>query len=79
MTQETINEVIDKLIGPIYPVADSAIDNERFKNLIELIHVLDRINSDLKFIQNSWKNTHYGSVQPFIKLIETYFKETNEQ
>lgn len=43
MKYETIVEVIDRLIGETEPIADSAIDAERFDNLETLISVTSEL------------------------------------
>ena len=47
MNTDIITEVLDKLIGKTEPIADSAVDKERLKNLETLIdvttHCLERI------------------------------------
>lgn len=66
MTKETILEVINKLIGNINPVADASIDRERIENLKLFIDVFDEMHTMIDDIPYRWKDTHYGSVKPFV-------------
>ena len=66
MTKEIVLEVIEKLIGNVNPVADSAIDYERFKNLKLFIDVFDEMHTVIDNIPYRWKDSNYNSVKPFV-------------
>lgn len=66
MNKDIILEVLSKLIGPIDPVADAAIDRKRLENLKLFIDVFDEMHTMIDDIPRKWKNNRYGSVQPFI-------------
>ena len=53
-------DVVKKLIGPITPVADSAIDEKRSKNLIELLDLMDSLMEDIIFVSNSSKSPYHS-------------------
>lgn len=70
MKKEIVLEVINKLIGPINPVADSAIDSERLENLKLFIRVFDEMHYQISDLVARNKNTTYGSVKPFLESCE---------
>ncbi len=43
----THHDIVKKLIGPIRPVGDSGVDEERHKNLCDLISLVDRLLFDI--------------------------------
>lgn len=40
-------DVVKKLIGPVMPVGESHIDEERYKNLNEMIELVDKLLFDI--------------------------------
>lgn len=67
MNKEIVLEVIEKMIGNINPVADAAIDSERFENLKLFIDVFSEMHMKIDDIAYRWKDTRFGSVEPFVK------------
>lgn len=65
MNYNTIIEVLDKLIGETEPVADSAIDAERFDNLETLISVTSELLARIGEVSKS-DLTMYGSAEKCI-------------
>jgi hypothetical protein len=61
MEKETILEVIKKLIGPIEPVADSAIDAVRENNLTLFIAVFDEMHTMIDDIAYRYTDSPYAS------------------
>lgn len=43
----TIYDVVKKLVGPIRPVGDTIIDDERFKNLKVMTALVDKLLTDI--------------------------------
>lgn len=41
-------DVVSKLIGPVDPVGDSSVDNQRYQNLQDLIHLTDKLLQDIR-------------------------------
>lgn len=72
MKAESISEVIEALVGPIDPVADSSIDEKRRENLEKLIAVADRIIMDIGHVGIQHKNSPYHS-QASCGIIATKF------
>ena len=62
VTPETIKEVIDRIIGNIQPAGDTALDNERTKNLDLYIELLDLMTTDIYKIAFK-KDDHRHSIQ----------------
>lgn len=65
MNYETIVEVLDKLIGETKPIADSAIDKERYDNLETLISVTSELLARIGEVSKS-DLTMYGSAEKCI-------------
>lgn len=75
MNKDNIIEVVNKLIGPIDPVADAAIDRVRLENLKLFIDVFDEMFFAITDIPRRWEDSKYGSVRPLVDLCN---KELNE-
>ncbi len=58
--QNTIYDVVKKLIGPIAPIGESHGDDIRYENLLEMEDLLDRLMSDVFEVTNN-KNNHQFS------------------
>lgn len=54
-------EVVRKLIGPVRPVGDSSIDEQRFDNLEELTALVDRLLFDIDDIATANTGSHEHS------------------
>ena len=67
MTKEIVMGLLHKVIGEIIPCADAAIDGKRIDNLKLFIDVFDEMHTMVDDIAYKWKDTKYGSVQPFVK------------
>ena len=68
MNADEIYKVIKKLVGPIEPVADTAIDNKRAENLQVLLKVFDKIHTDVDDIAYRNKDTKFLSVERMVNL-----------
>lgn len=73
-----IKEVVDKLTGPIMPVADSAIDAERYKNLEEKILLADKLIDDIVFVSNE-VNSSFSSKQKAGIRATRFLEELGDQ
>lgn len=49
---EMVKEVLDKLIGPIYPAGDSALDYKRLENLQIAINVAEDLIYKIQMVAN---------------------------
>lgn len=76
-----IYDVVKKLTGRIEPIADAAIDGDRYENLVEVCSLLYDLISDVKHVALQ-KDSAYGSVRTAaIKAmyeLETIREELNE-
>lgn len=72
MDREIILSVTQKLIGPITPYADSAIDANRMKNTETFLYVLDQMQDMAKTIAREYKNSPYGSAKAIGVKIQKY-------
>lgn len=54
-------DVVKKLIGNIDPVADAAIDCERFENLKDMCELMKEIHIAIDYVAYHNKNSQYGS------------------
>ena len=61
LTPRQIYDILMAIVGPVDPVADSAIDHDRLENLHMLEDVADIINDTLLDIASS--TSPYGSVR----------------
>lgn len=73
MNYNTIIEVLDELIGETEPVADSAIDAERFDNLETLISVTSELLARIGEVSKS-DLTMYGSAEKCITRAQKALK-----
>jgi hypothetical protein len=58
-----IYEVVKKLIGPIEPVGDTNIDNERLDNLTTMTALANQLIIDIDRIGYSCENNHQYSMK----------------
>lgn len=56
----TNTEIIMKLIGPVRPVGDSGIDNDRYKNLKELCLLVDDLVSEISQVAKGIESTEHS-------------------
>lgn len=70
INKEYVMELLSKVIGEIRPCADASIDGKRFENLKLFIDVFDEMHTMIDDIAYKWKDTKYGSVQPFVKACD---------
>ena len=63
MEAKTVYEVLKKLIGPIEPVSDSAIDSEREKNLETFINVFREMHTEIDDISYQHRESQYASAK----------------
>ena len=79
MDKENVLEVLKKLVGNINPVADSAIDRERFENLKLFLEVFEEMHTMIDDISHAWRDTPYGSVKPFVDACNKQLENFKEQ
>jgi len=78
MEPMVIRAVIQKLVGNIDPVADSAIDAERLENLKTLCKVLFEFVVDIDRIGNMSRNSPYASEKEIGQFANKFIVETLE-
>ena len=54
-------EIVKKIIGPIKPVGDTEVDNERFENLRETIEVVDVLVSEIEYVAGRNSSNEYST------------------
>lgn len=47
-----IYEIIYKLVGPIFPVGDTVIDDKRFENLKAMTDLVDKLLTDIDTVSS---------------------------
>ena len=57
-----IHEIVKKLIGPVNPVGETNIDNDRFENLKVLTDLADKLLSDIDDVAAKYKNNDQFSM-----------------
>lgn len=72
MKAETINAVLDKLVGKIVPVADSTIDNERLENIRVFVDVLDAMYEAVESIATNFKDSQFHSAKEIGKFAQKW-------
>lgn len=63
MEAEQIYEVVETLIGPVEPYADTAIDFKRKENMEKLIYVFDQMHRVIDDIGYRYADSPYGSAK----------------
>lgn len=77
MSEINIKEVVMKLVGPIEPYGDSAIDSKRLENLRNLIELTDKLLTEINDVYIYDKDSKFHSkkvmsdeAKKFLKNIE---------
>jgi hypothetical protein len=65
-------EIIKKLIGPIKPTGDSAIDDERCQNMVEIIELTHKLVADIAGVYSGYQHRQEYSVKKISKAAETF-------
>lgn len=73
----TLNEIVDQLVGPVNPVADSRVDEDRSENLDELISLIHHLGLRLFKVTNSHLEM-YSSANAVIKKAKKASRELGE-
>lgn len=61
MKPDTVIDVMEKLVGPIEPVADTTIDDERYDNLLMYQYIVDYMIDQIIMIARFYYKDIYGS------------------
>jgi len=67
-----VYEVATKLIGPVRPVGETNIDNERFDNLKVMTELVDRLLKDIDDVA-SWKGRAEFSMNRAGKYADDFY------
>lgn len=78
MKEETLLEVIDKLIGSCYPYGSEHIDKERYENLIFKIAVVDKLCEDIQDAGELY-NDYRGSILHIANKANQYLTELRDR
>jgi len=73
-----IYEVVSRLVGPINPVGDSRIDEERLLNLKIVRGVVDRVLFDIAHVARCNKNLQEHSRKVAGEYADGFLRETTE-
>lgn len=73
----TLNEIVDQLVGPVNPVADSRVDEERSENLDKLISLINHLGLQLFQVGTSDLEM-YSSANTVIKKAKKASRELGE-
>lgn len=55
-------DVVIKLIGPVRPIGETQTDTERFKNLQEMTHLVDKLVYDIDAVATD-RDRHEASIK----------------
>ena len=69
-------DIVDKLIGDIGPVGDTAIDEERFENLKAYCELIDEMVSKVDDVACKNENSRLASVKKANDYIGDFFTNT---
>jgi len=72
-----IIDVINKLIGPIHPVGETNEDNKRYKNLEEIIYIMEQFHTEIMDVANYKNRTEY-SIKRAGELAAAYIENLSE-
>lgn len=82
MDNQTVYEVICKLVGPIDPVGETHTDNKRLENLKTMTRVLDHLLDDVLWVSAHHADSKLCSMkesgqlaQKFLLMLKDYVQE----
>ena len=79
MESEIIVDVVMRLVGNVYPVADTTVDAERKENLNKLISVVGELMGEIfKVASISESYSRFASVEETKDIAVHYLKELSE-
>ena len=61
MEADFINKVLQKLIGPVHPEAETRIDNVRLKSLKVMGEVAEKLCEEIDDVLFTHRHSHFGS------------------
>jgi len=70
--------IVHKIIGPIDPVGDSGVDEKRYENLLQTIHLLHSLIMDLRDVA-SHKISHEHSVKKAGEKADKFLQSIPEE
>ena len=71
----TAYELVRELLGPINPVADSAVDRERLENLKATTELSEALLRDIDEVSMCGEGRHEASVKEASKCASDYFDQ----
>jgi hypothetical protein len=71
-------DVVNKLIGPIEPVADSSIDYKRLENLRAYCSVVDKMLFEIQMVANR-RDSKFASVMTAGHFAHKFLNDIKEQ
>lgn len=71
-------DVVNKLVGPITPVADSAIDSIRIENLKSYCRVVDKMLFEIQRVATN-EDSGFASAKLMGQYASKFLKEVKEQ
>ena len=73
---KTIAEIVEKLVGPIYPVGDASQDDARFDSLVRMTDVIDRLLETVEDVACSANvNSQFSSVKKAGRFAQSWLEE----
>ncbi|MEX0595971.1 MAG: hypothetical protein WD512_05665 [Candidatus Paceibacterota bacterium] len=70
MEAKQIYEVLTKLIGPVEPMADAAVDSNRYENMEKFIEVFREMHMVIDDIAYQYADSPYGSAKRIGELAD---------
>lgn len=78
MTADKIKEVLDELIGPIEPIAESTYDYKVYDNVQKLINVTEHLLTKIDETAYTYEKSSYASCAKIGQLAYMYEKQLKE-
>lgn len=71
-----LKNIVMELIGPVNPVGDSAIDEERLKNLKMLCTLTNYLVAEIDNVAHENQYSHEASVKRAVRLASNFLTKT---
>lgn len=79
MNENEIVKVLDKLLGPIFPIGDSGKDSESLKNLETLGKVLQTYVGKITYLKDIYSCDQQNSVKESVKVAKKIINNIKNQ
>lgn len=71
-----VKEIVQKLIGPIYPVGKSEVDAERLENLKKMCELVDDLITEIDSVAYHNRHSREASVKACAEFASAFLDKT---